>query len=381
MSAPGSELRPAHLLGLAERTAPDEEDLFPAWAAVPPAMARRISSTRSSKIFTGPMPACSIFIEYLSLVRHLPYLRAHAWRVPSCSRGGPPGVRADEASTRSCSSPSRTRHGRSSSTGWCPDFPEDGPSADPRARRGRAALRGRDDSHASRPRASCTRERGVPGHRAGGIARGAGDTPGADRGPAGWPGGGGTPPVGGCGRARQDLHGRALTAVSGYDGAELEAALGALSARRYSRWSTILARPSAASTASSMRCFRGSPTTRSRGRSARRAISARRSYLERTPTDDEVVEVIALHYLAAYRASPEAADAPEIRAKARERLARAAASAPPRSRPPRRRSATSSRQRSPPTSGSSRPSSSSARESRHERVAVSRWPRSISSDR
>jgi class 3 adenylate cyclase/tetratricopeptide (TPR) repeat protein len=39
--------------------------------------------------------------------------------------------------------------------------------------------------------------------------------------------------------------------------------------------------------------------------------------------DDEVIEVIASHYLDAYRAAPEAEDAEEIKAKARETLARA----------------------------------------------------------
>src|SRR5207253_2805399 len=39
--------------------------------------------------------------------------------------------------------------------------------------------------------------------------------------------------------------------------------------------------------------------------------------------DQDVVEVVAAHYLDAYRAAPEAADAAGIRAKAREMLARA----------------------------------------------------------
>jgi class 3 adenylate cyclase/tetratricopeptide (TPR) repeat protein len=39
--------------------------------------------------------------------------------------------------------------------------------------------------------------------------------------------------------------------------------------------------------------------------------------------EEEIVEVVASHYLAAYRAAPDAADATEIKAKARDRLARA----------------------------------------------------------
>jgi class 3 adenylate cyclase/tetratricopeptide (TPR) repeat protein len=41
------------------------------------------------------------------------------------------------------------------------------------------------------------------------------------------------------------------------------------------------------------------------------------------PEEEEIVEVIASHYLEAYRAAPEADDAAEIKAKARDRLARA----------------------------------------------------------
>ncbi len=40
--------------------------------------------------------------------------------------------------------------------------------------------------------------------------------------------------------------------------------------------------------------------------------------------EDEVIEVVASHYLDAYRAAPDASDAPEIREKARDRLIRAA---------------------------------------------------------
>jgi class 3 adenylate cyclase len=47
------------------------------------------------------------------------------------------------------------------------------------------------------------------------------------------------------------------------------------------------------------------------------------AFLERTMTEQEVVEVVASHYLSAYEAAPDAADAAEIRAKAGEQLARA----------------------------------------------------------
>ncbi len=48
------------------------------------------------------------------------------------------------------------------------------------------------------------------------------------------------------------------------------------------------------------------------------------AYLEESWDEEEIVEVIASHYLEAYRAAPDAADAAEIKSKARERLARAA---------------------------------------------------------
>ena len=48
------------------------------------------------------------------------------------------------------------------------------------------------------------------------------------------------------------------------------------------------------------------------------------AYLESTPTDEEAVEVIASHYLNAYQASPESDDAPSIKATACKQLARAA---------------------------------------------------------
>ena len=54
-------------------------------------------------------------------------------------------------------------------------------------------------------------------------------------------------------------------------------------------------------------------------RKARHLAAA--AYLERTLGEQEVVEVVASHYLDAYRVAPDAADAGEIRATAGERLA------------------------------------------------------------
>ena len=58
--------------------------------------------------------------------------------------------------------------------------------------------------------------------------------------------------------------------------------------------------------------------------------------------EQEIVEVIAAHYLDAYRAAPDANDAPEIRTTAPARCSRAQASERHPWRPPTRRSTTSS---------------------------------------
>jgi len=59
-----------------------------------------------------------------------------------------------------------------------------------------------------------------------------------------------------------------------------------------------------------------------RDRKARHLAAA--AHLEVTPSEFEVVEVVASHYLDAYEADPDAADAPAIREKARAALTRAA---------------------------------------------------------
>ena len=56
-------------------------------------------------------------------------------------------------------------------------------------------------------------------------------------------------------------------------------------------------------------------------RKARHLAAA--AFLEQALTEQEVVEVVASHYLAAYEAAPDAADAATIRTKAGEQLARA----------------------------------------------------------
>ena len=97
-------------------------------------------------------------------------------------------------------------------------------------------------------------------------------------------------------------------------------------ARRCSASRPTHARLSAGSTGSSRTSSGVSPTRRSLDAIARRATSRAAAQLERSfgAVEQEVVEVVAAHYLAAYEAQPDADDAREIKARARELLARAA---------------------------------------------------------
>ena len=126
--------------------------------------------------------------------------------------------------------------------------------------------------------------------------------------------------------ARQDVHAaRALAALVGSRrGGDRAAARWRSSARRCSRSRPTRARPSTASTASSRTSSATSPTRRSRSASGGRGTSRPRRTSRRACIDeDEVAEVIASHYLAAYEAAPDADDAAEIRAQARDGSTRA----------------------------------------------------------
>ena len=148
-------------------------------------------------------------------------------------------------------------------------------------------------------------------------------------------------------RARQDLlASRGLAALSGHGGGggRRRCSPGS-SARRYSRSRPIRGRRSAASTASSRRSSSGSPTRRSRATTGRRSTCARRST---SPSEagiepDEIAEVIAAHYLDAFRADESADDAARDRGERTRVARRGRASARPRSRRPRMRGGPSTR--------------------------------------
>ena len=153
-SAPGSSRGCAHLLGLDRADArPTSEDLFSAWRLFFERMAERGSGRRwSSRTSTGPTPALLDFIEYL-----LEWSRSYPIFVLTLARPGAaraparPGAPAGATSTRSSSSrfPSDARD--ELLRGLVPGLPDELRGRDPRTRRGRAALRGRDGAHAARP--------------------------------------------------------------------------------------------------------------------------------------------------------------------------------------------------------------------------------------
>ena len=95
-------------------------------------------------------------------------------------------------------------------------------------------------------------------------------------------------------------------------------------ARRCSACRPIRARPSTASTASCRISSATSPTRRSRGASAAAATSRRPIPDGGAPaSEDEVIEVVASHYVDAYEAMPDADDAAELKRRAGDGLAQA----------------------------------------------------------
>ena len=214
-------------------------------------------------------------------------------------------------------------------------------------------LRGRDGPDAARPRAPRPRTRVSTGSTGEVAELEVPETLQASS----PPGSTGYPPRSGVspGRvgARQDLHeGVARRAVSGLSEAELDPLLAASCARRCSASRPTRAHPSVGSTGSSRTSSGVSPTRRSPGATARRATSPRprTSSGASAHAEQEIVEVVAAHYLAAYEA------AARRRRRGRDQDARARAPRPSRRargiarRTRTRRAAPTSRRRSSRTS-------------------------------
>ncbi len=199
--------------------------------------------------------------------------------------------------------------------GLVPGLPGRAPRPDPRPRRGRPALRGRDGADAARPRPARPGGLRLPADGTGRGARGAGDAARADRGPARRALRGGAAAAPGRGRARQDVHERRAGRARGLPRPSSSRCSPRSCARRCSACRPTPARPSTASTASSRTSCATSPTRRSRSGSVGPGTSPRPSHLSAAfaADEDEVVEVIASHYLAAYEAAPDAEDAAEIK--------------------------------------------------------------------
>ena len=106
-----------------------------------------------------------------------------------------------------------------------------------------------------------------------------------------------------------------LTALTGLARRELEPLLTSLVRKEVLSVQADPLSPSAASTPSSRTSSSASPTRRSRRRSGRRSTSPRPSSSLSLPggDEDEIVEVVAAHYLDALEAAPDAPDAGEIR--------------------------------------------------------------------
>ena len=146
---------------------------------------------------------------------------------------------------------------------------------------------------------------------------------------------------------------RALASVAGRRESDARTAAGVATTQGDpERSRPTRARRSEASTAFYTRSSRRSRTTRL-GRKERKARHlAAAAYLEAGMDPDEVAEVIASHYLEAYRAAPEALDAAGIKAQACERLARAGERAASLGRDRRGGALLRRRRRSSPTSRS-----------------------------
>ena len=146
------EPRLAHLLGLAEHQARDQQDLFAAWRLFFERLADELpDGARLRGHAVGRREPARLRRVPARLVAELTRSSWSRSRGRSCSSAGRPGAPANAASRRSTSSRSRSRPWRSCSPVSCRAC-RPGARPHPRSCRGHPALRGRDRADAARPR-------------------------------------------------------------------------------------------------------------------------------------------------------------------------------------------------------------------------------------
>ncbi len=282
-----------------------------------------------SRTCSGPTPGCSTSSTTCSTGRAATRSSSLVARAARAGREAPDrGAPGSALSPRYTSSRSPRPAMESLLAGLVPGLPGGAAQPDPRARRGRPALCRRDGADAARPRPARARRDRVPADGADRDARGAGDAARPRRRPARRARLRGAAARPGCIRAREDVHKAGDRGASRAWRARRSSCCSRRScARRCSRSRPIPARPSAASTRSSRTSSSTSPTRRCRSGSGRRSIWPLPQYLATLwggADEDEVVEVVAAHYLDAWRAAPDGDDAAEIKGMARDMLIRAA---------------------------------------------------------
>ena len=207
--------------------------------------------------------------------------------------------------------------------GLVPGLPDDLARSDPRSRGRSSAVCDRDGSHAARPWGARPRERRlpavpVPSTRSRSPRRSMrssphGSTASTLRSGDSWR----TPPCSGR-RSRP-----ALSSVAGRRGSDLEPLLASLVRKEIL---TVEADPRSPERGQYgfLHALVQKVAYDTLGRKERKTRHlAAAAYLEAGTDPDEIAEVIASHYLEAYRAAPDVADAAGIKAQACERLARA----------------------------------------------------------
>ena len=327
------EPRLAHLLGLDERRRRRPAGPVRGLAALLRASRRRQYPTvLAFEDMQWADTSLLDFVEYLlEWSRDSSALRDHAAR-PELHERRPAWGAGQRNFTSLYLDPLPRARCRSCSKGSCPGLPERAARADPGARRRRAPVRGRDRAHAARPRPARAGRIRLPADGRDRDARGARDAARAHRRPPRRAFGRRAAAAAGRGRARQDVHARALAALAGRPRTSSSRCSRRSCARRCSASSPIRARPSTASTASCRTSSGTSPTRRSRSATARAAISPPPSTSRQPSRDeDEVAEVLASHYLAAVRGRARCRRRGRDPRRRRARCLPGPASGPPRS--------------------------------------------------